>query len=204
MNLQPTTNQGDQSQSTESDSAALGLATAPNKMDAFKDMLRQKQAALRTQRASATPSDTRSRRSTTTAYAGIRDYYPPGYEYHDERGISLQSLRDEALAHPHWNQQYHELSPSTPTLHSSGYSNEATDLRELLQAHRSAGASYQQNQDVTGGPDIRSKVRHWSQSGRHQFLRGGQSVHRQSMEKAFRFRVLSGTDTPLSQTLPRA
>jgi hypothetical protein len=162
MSLQPTASQGDQSQSTESSSTALGLTTAPNKKDAFKDMLRQKQAALRTQRASATPSDTRSRRSITAGYAGIRDYYPPGYEHHDERGISLQSLRDEALAHLHWNQQYHEPpSSTTPTLHSLGYSSEAADLRELLQAHRSAGVSHQQSQDGASGPDVKFKVRHW-------------------------------------------
>ncbi|KAG0234246.1 hypothetical protein BGX31_004623 [Mortierella sp. GBA43] len=166
MNLQPAANQGDQSQSTESNSGAPALATTANKKDAFKDMLRQRQAALRTHRASATPSDTRSRRSTTAGYPGIRDYYPHTYEYHDERGISLQSLRDEALSHPHWNQYHYQhqdpaLSAGGP-LQSLGFSNDTTDLRELLQAHR-AGVSNQQDQDGTDGSDFRFKV--WDYSG---------------------------------------
>ncbi|KAG0201982.1 hypothetical protein BGX28_005335 [Mortierella sp. GBA30] len=74
-----------------------------DKKSAFKDMLRQRQAEVRTHRASsAALSDARSRRSTTTAgYSGDRGYHYSSADYVEgqHRGLTLQSLREEATRH---------------------------------------------------------------------------------------------------------
>ncbi|KAF9284713.1 hypothetical protein BGZ68_004470, partial [Mortierella alpina] len=71
-----------------------------DKKAAFKDMLRQRQAEVRTNRASsAALSDARSRRSTTTGgYSADRGYHYSHSDYREghQRGLSLQSLREEA------------------------------------------------------------------------------------------------------------
>jgi len=136
MDQKPFGNQGFSSHLQGSNPSASAAPNSheqsnPSKKSAFKDMLRQRQTAIRNHRASSTtPSDTRSRRSNATAgYSNQRDYYPSSYEYtdgpsqsHFERGISLQSLREEASGHPQW------ISPSAGIVlhgpdpgHGNGY-----------------------------------------------------------------------------------
>ncbi|KAG0306385.1 hypothetical protein BGZ98_002461 [Dissophora globulifera] len=185
---------GNQGLSTRSRESAVGLSTSaqppidqqnPTKKTAFKDMLRQRQTALRNQRASsASLSDTRSRRSAaTTGYPGYRDYYPSNTEYFEEqpqwtsheRGISLQSLREEAAAQsrrrdplpmegivlrgpdPRFSNEQSDDPSSGAGIHTHYSQNQSEDQdrrREDRFSPRFNGTSGQDGMDNNGGSDI--------------------------------------------------
>ncbi|KAF9940095.1 hypothetical protein BGZ65_008224 [Modicella reniformis] len=170
MSLQPMANQDDHSQSTESSPAALASAAASNKKDAFKDMLRQRQAALRTHRASAAPSDTRSRRSITAGYASFRDYYPSGYDYNDERAvlcISFYVLRQSRYRDMLYISRYllkfsHPKGPTTTSAQSVNVNPAEQGTVQLITSRNSngdtgssvAGISVIFRQDLNGAESV--------------------------------------------------
>ncbi|KAG0208898.1 hypothetical protein BGX33_005992 [Mortierella sp. NVP41] len=107
------------------------------KKTAFKDMLRQRQTALRNNRAIAGGSDTQSRRSAASGSYVNRTYYPSqsdGQQQHQQQylqqqqqqqqqqyedhghGISLQSLREEASVQGQWQQQQQQQRQDGPNI----------------------------------------------------------------------------------------